>query len=67
MAVAASKITGALSATQRSCLPLIEKFSTLPVSQLRLFCSLGVEAVGLMEIRNTSSLPLLIPPTIPPA
>ena len=66
-AVTASTITGALKATHRSCLPFIEKFSVVPVSQFKLFCSLGVEEVGLTAKRNTNWLPLVIPPTTPPA
>ena len=56
--MAASSITGARRATQRSWRPLTEKSSTFPVSQFRLFCFLGVDAVGLIAIRNTNSLPL---------
>src|SRR5690606_40746634 len=54
IAVAASTITGARSATHKSCLPFTEKCSIFPVSQLRLNCSFGVDAVGFTAILNTS-------------
>jgi hypothetical protein len=67
MAVTASKITGTRKAMQRSWRPFTENASTFPVSILNVCCSMGVDEVGLTAMRNTSSFPLVMPPTIPPA
>jgi hypothetical protein len=67
IAVTASKTGGTLKAMHKSCLPFTENFSATPVSQFNVVCSLGVDEVGLMAIRNTNGLPLVIPPTAPPA
>ena len=67
IAVTASNTGGTRKAIQRSWRPFTEKTSCSPVSQLRVTCSFGVLEVGLIAMRNTSSLPLVMPPTTPPA
>ena len=63
----ASITTTARGRMQTSCLPLTAKSAFSSVFMLTVLWFRAIEAIGLTATRKTTGMPLLIPPSMPPA
>ncbi len=66
-AAAASTTTTALGTMHGSCLPSILMVVSSIFVRSTVRCSLAMDAVGLKATRNSMGMPLLMPPSTPPA